>query len=104
MYRIYSGKVFRFPVTRIVILRLLSVAEEQEREKKLQAIGELKTVDSWLEKRNTLTIPCGSSDTLDSIYSTPYIPLESKFYKSLPPSLHRLDLTNFIDTEIPEWG
>lgn len=78
--------------------------QEQENQKKLQAISEIKSVDSWLDKRNTVDISYGSSDDSNNLNQTPYVPLESNFYKSLPLSLRRLEITNFLDTEIPEWG
>ncbi|XP_065205483.1 zinc finger matrin-type protein 5-like [Planococcus citri] len=75
---------------------------EQELQKKLRDLSEIKSIDSWLDKRNTVDI--GTGQDPDDSHTTPYVPLESNFYNSLPPSLRRLDFTTFVDLEIPEWG
>lgn len=76
--------------------------DEQERQKNLRDLSQIKSIESWLDKRNTVDI--GTSEDPDASHTTPYVPLESNFYNSLPPSLRRLDFTTFADPEIPEWG
>lgn len=80
-----------------------TVAEEEKR-KSAQLIAELRTVDSWLLKRNLGITPCEVTNANPTIPSTPYASLESLFCNQLPPSLQRNDLSKFTDAEVCEWG
>lgn len=86
----------------LILINCVIVAIDEKR-KFAALIGELRTVDSWLQKRNIVIpqyeIPQSSETTL----STPFL-LNSELQRQFPPSLQAIHLSDYVDTELFEWG
>lgn len=95
IYLYYAGLL-------LILINYVIVAIDEKR-KFAASIGELRTVDSWLQKRNIVIpqyeIPQSSQTTL----STQFL-LNSELPRQFPPSVQAIHLSDYMDTELFEWG
>lgn len=76
---------------------------EEEKLKMYQYIAELRTIESWLQKRTSM-VPFESPEIIKNVQNLPFISQEFSYSNTLPPSLNRLNFINLINAEVPEWG
>lgn len=82
----------------------VSVQAEKSR-KMFHDISELKTIESWLTKRSTISPFQVSPDVKTShINYVPFIPQHADASQNLPVSLQSFNVSEFKDAEVAEWG
>lgn len=71
----------------------------------MSEINELKTLDSWLQKRSDCIVPfVDSSENQSTSMIPPYNMFQSNYYSYMPPSLQNVRISKPADIDTAEWG